>query len=560
MERVSRPGGVQSVAATAWVPQSKPIRFTEAGCPAIDRGTNQPNVFFDPKSSESQLPYASRGWRDETIQRRYIEAIYPYWSDGAHNPTSGVTGAPMIDVANLSIWTWDARPFPDFPARGEVWGDGPNWMLGHWLTGRIGGTGLAELVRALCARGGVPLGMIDTSQLAAMVPGYAVTAIESARGSIDPLARIFGFDGMESGGVLHFVPRGRPAALSLPSAVLVAAKERQSEDISLNRAQETELPRALKWRLIKANEEFGGLTVEARRITVDTARIGAESFALAHSQGVADRAARRALYEEWIGREDAAFALPPSKLALDPTDLVQIENDGRALDYVLSRISDGEARSVEARRVDPAIYDLAPGADRAPSTTAPTVFGAPQVLLMNLPRLSEDIPDWRPYAAVYSNPWYGQAAVWRSATLDGFAVLDTQTRPARIGALVVALPAGPTGRFDLANAITLDLGSGSLASVTDIELFARANAVAVEAAAGVWEVIQFGTATLISPGRWKLTRLLRGQMGTEGDMEAIAPVGAMVVVLDAAVEPFHRAGRYRSGVELASWAGVGGGG
>ncbi|MCH4814098.1 glycoside hydrolase TIM-barrel-like domain-containing protein, partial [Halomonas neptunia] len=47
----NRPGGVESGTSTAWVPQSKPIWFTELGCPAIDRGTNQPNMFFDPKSS-----------------------------------------------------------------------------------------------------------------------------------------------------------------------------------------------------------------------------------------------------------------------------------------------------------------------------------------------------------------------------------------------------------------------------------------------------------------------------------------------------------------------------
>jgi len=52
---------------TGWVPGSKPIRFTEFGCPAVDRGTNQPNVFYDPKSSESALPHYSRGWSDEAI-------------------------------------------------------------------------------------------------------------------------------------------------------------------------------------------------------------------------------------------------------------------------------------------------------------------------------------------------------------------------------------------------------------------------------------------------------------------------------------------------------------
>ncbi|MFN7598228.1 MAG: glycoside hydrolase TIM-barrel-like domain-containing protein, partial [Cereibacter sp.] len=48
----NRPGGTESGSPTGWVPQSKPIWFTEIGCPAIDRGSNQPNVFVDPKSSE----------------------------------------------------------------------------------------------------------------------------------------------------------------------------------------------------------------------------------------------------------------------------------------------------------------------------------------------------------------------------------------------------------------------------------------------------------------------------------------------------------------------------
>ena len=86
--------------ATAWVPQSKPIRFTELGCPAIDRGTNQPNVFFDPKSSESFTPYFSRGWRDDAIQRAYLEASYLHWGDPANNPISAVYGGRMVHVPN----------------------------------------------------------------------------------------------------------------------------------------------------------------------------------------------------------------------------------------------------------------------------------------------------------------------------------------------------------------------------------------------------------------------------------------------------------------------------
>ena len=134
------------------MPESKPIWFTEFGCPAVDRGTNQPNVFFDPKSSESFVPYFSRGWRDDAIQRAYLEATLLYWADPANNPLSPLYGAPMIHMAEAAAWTWDARPYPQFPGLADVWDDGPNWERGHWLTGRLGSVPLAALVRHLCPR------------------------------------------------------------------------------------------------------------------------------------------------------------------------------------------------------------------------------------------------------------------------------------------------------------------------------------------------------------------------------------------------------------------------
>ena len=57
------------------MPQPKPCWFTDLGCLAVDRGTNQPNVLFDPKSSESKVPYFSRGWRDDALQRAYLETM-----------------------------------------------------------------------------------------------------------------------------------------------------------------------------------------------------------------------------------------------------------------------------------------------------------------------------------------------------------------------------------------------------------------------------------------------------------------------------------------------------
>jgi hypothetical protein len=129
-------------------------------------------------------------------------------------------------------------------------------------------------------------------------------------------------------------------------------------------------------------------------------------------------------------------------------------------------------------------------------------------------------------------PWPGEIAVFRSPATDGFELLTRFGTRARFGTLVSDLYAGPTSRFDLGNVLVVDLLTGTLESVTDLTLFGGANALAVESAPGVWEIVQAGAAELIAPGRYRLTRLLRGQRGTEGAMGNPTPAGARVVVLD----------------------------
>lgn len=241
----NRPGGVESASPTPWVPQSKPIRFTEIGCPAVDKGSNTPNLFFDPKSSESALPWFSSGARDDLIQRRHLEALIGAWSDPTRNPVSSLNGGRMIDMSECAVWCWDARPWPTWPARAEVWGDAANWALGHWLNGRMGLAGLGALVATLCARSGIDPDLVDASRLSGSAPGHAVSTLESPRGSIEPLARYFGFDAVETGGTLRFVPRGVPVPVAtLTADDLVAAGPASDataggEVITFTRAQET---------------------------------------------------------------------------------------------------------------------------------------------------------------------------------------------------------------------------------------------------------------------------------------------------------------------------------
>jgi len=138
-------GWVPRGPATAWQPQSKPLAFIEYGYPAVDRGTNQPNVFFDAKSTESATPCWSI-WnpipggglapkRDDTIANLALQAMYDYWNADGRNETSAV-GVPLIEWAFSCVWNWDARPFPVFPLRSDIWGDAGNWQTGDWINGR----------------------------------------------------------------------------------------------------------------------------------------------------------------------------------------------------------------------------------------------------------------------------------------------------------------------------------------------------------------------------------------------------------------------------------------
>ncbi len=130
---------------TEWTAQSKSICFIEYGFPACDKATNQPNVFFDPKSSGSATPYWSiwqavpgGGYlpqRDDTIASLALQAVYEYWNADGNNATSGA-GVAMIQFAFSCVWNWDARPFPTFPLLASQWADAADWRTGDWLNGR----------------------------------------------------------------------------------------------------------------------------------------------------------------------------------------------------------------------------------------------------------------------------------------------------------------------------------------------------------------------------------------------------------------------------------------
>jgi hypothetical protein len=323
MERV---GGVET-GATPWVPASKPIWLTEIGIPAVDKGPNGPNVFPDPKSVESAVPPFSSGARDDLVQVRALEAMLsgfnPALPDHAGgNPVSPIYGDRMIDPARVSVWAWDARPFPAFPNLDAVWADGANWQAGHWITGRIEGAPLDRLVRAIMAEYGLDAG--PQVPLDGFVDGYVIDRPMSARQALEPLAELFGFEAVASGGAIRWKGSASRSDVTLLAAEL--ADNGKEPVFSRSRAQETELPASIEVGFTDGEGEYGRAAAGSRRLAGTSRREIRLDAAVVTRRAEAQRLADLRLQNAWAGRETASFALSPRRLDLEPGDAVELES------------------------------------------------------------------------------------------------------------------------------------------------------------------------------------------------------------------------------------------
>lgn len=523
-----RPGGVESGAPTSWVPQSKPIWFTEYGFPSVDKATNQPNVFVDPKSSESAWPYFSNRQRSDGIQRRGIETILRYWDpDEGNNPVSSVYDEPMLDLSHSFLWTWDARPYPAWPYQLEVWGDGDNWPMGHWVQGKFGAVDLAALVAHICAQVGFTA--IDVSELQGIVTGWYRAGITTPRAQLQTLAQLYRFDAVESEGLIRFVPRGGATRATILEQDL-AAPDRRQADWSMTRAQETDLPVKASLSYFDAASDYRQTSSNAGRLTGSSERIESVSAPAVIETAEAEGMVEAWLLERWVGREQASFALPPSMIRLDPTDTVALEVGGRARDLRLSRIIDAGARQCEAVAVERSVYSIQSGSSR-PSTPAAIPSYGPAVLeVLDLPIIEESQVEHRPWLAATASPWAGVRV------LEGSRVLGSVIAPATLGVTITDLASGTVFRFDRANVLTVKLAYGTLASMSEDELLEGTdNALTIRNADGGWEILQFASADLVAAQTWQLSGLLRGRRGTEHAMRDPVAAGSRVVLLDGAL-------------------------
>lgn len=520
-----RIGGVRSTVSTGWVPGSKPFRFTEYGCAAIDKGTNEPNKFLDPKSSESSIPQYSTGRRDDTIQMQYLRAVNDYWADPDNNPVSASYGARMVDMARAHAWAWDARPFPQFPNRVDVWSDGDNYARGHWLNGRSTSQPLADVVSEICARSGV---QVDVSRTYGVVRGYMAEGVGMARSALQPLMLVHGFEAVEREGLLRFQMRGasRPKVLETD---LLAVTGSIDGGFEITRAPEAEMAGRVRLSYIEAEGDFASRSAEASFPDEASAGVSQSEVAILMTASEGRATVERWLAEARVSRDGARFALPPSQSGIGVGDTVGVG----ALHYRLDRIEQGDVALVEAVRVEPSVHVPSDAIEERVMTRP---FAAPVPVLpqfLDLPLLRGDEVPHAPHLAVAASPWPGSVAVWSAQGTEGFTLNNLVIAPSVIGVTESPLSRSGPGLWDRGTPLRIRLSGGNLMSATDAAVLNGANVMAIgDGSADRWEVFQFAQADLIEPMTWDVSRRLRGQLGTDAITPAVWPVGSRVVLLD----------------------------
>jgi hypothetical protein len=524
-----RTDGAEGLAPTAWMPGMKPIWFTELGCPAVDKGANQPNVFVDPKSAESGLPHFSCGARSDSMQRRFLEAHHNWWQ--VEDALSG-----MVDPAHIFIWTWDARPSPAFPDNLSIWSDGDNWRSGHWLNGRLGGATLADVIAAILTDQGFK--DFDVGAVSGDLLGYVQADLNSARSLLEPLLQVFQVDVWEEGGRLHF--RSRLTSSLAPKQVTVVADVEDEPLWSETRGHDSDFPAEAVLTSCNPVLDYEQASVRSHRVKAASQRVLGFDLPATLSEEAALAGVENLLRTERMARRMLTFSVAAGEVEIGPGDAVSLvlpevaPLEGR---FIVDRIEEGAVRRVEARHHAP----LSPrnhigGRQRRNGEVTASDGFSPILHFLDLPQFAAgDAADFARIAG-FCRPWR-RMLVSASSGSEGYRSRTGIDRPARIGALTSPLVPGVLGRFDRSGAIELDLYFGGLSSASQQDVLNGANRLAVQTENGVWEVIGFGSAVEIAVGRWRLTDLLRGLSGTDDAMAAGAPAGAAVVILDEAVVP-----------------------
>jgi len=397
---------------------------------------------------------------------------------------------------------------------------------------------LSDIVTDLCANVGMDASEIDVTELVSegtRVEGMNIGSVASPRVVLENLMRTFLFDAFETGSVVKFVMRKSPDTVTIDINELVMSDDGRTYEKA--RVQDTDLPDRTKVGFLDSTRDYNTASVDGHTVTGYSERVDTFDTICALATGYGRALADILTQERWTARNALKFTLPMTYMRVEPGDAFRFAVNGISRQYRIQRVTSGDELEIEAAGFSEVIYDPNDFDEMDGLVHDPVVYGASLVEFYELPLFTQDAPNhWSPRVVTWQTPWPSGVNVYEEDGSGGHTLNTQLPIPAILGVTTTDLAKGPLWVWDNANTVTVDLmdDNANLSSVADLTVLNGANAMAIQTTSGEWEIFQFANAALNGDGTYTLSRLLRGQLGTEYYMGEPTAAGARVMLIDAA--------------------------
>jgi hypothetical protein len=485
---------------TKWIPKSKKIWFTEFGFPSVDGATNQPNVFFDPEAFDGGLPIHSKGNVDFYSQRVAIDSTLRRWEN-----------CEMVE--NLFLWTWDARPYPHYPALKDVWGDGLKWDRGHWVNGKFGLSSLSNILSEVCVRAGIEMGNIKFHEITDIVDGFVLDEVMPAKNIVGLLSQFYFFDAIEEGEGIKFISAKSVRSQRVNCLDLIYNSNKDLFNIM--RREEQKMPSKVELLYSDKNLNYHqNIARSENHYTTSLNSIFIRGNIVLNPK-VAIEKSDIIMSRSWNARNTYTFLLPFKYSYIKPSDLILLRFEGREYEVKVTSITlvSNRCLEIEGHSEDLSIYkNIYDPCIKYEEMTIPSVKAEYISYILDIPsQLGSDCNKSLIYvaAAPKSGEFFPLSiyGVKNKAHKHIGVVMEESIIGCIHGAL--ANHSHPEF-FDCESEVKVSLISGELSSVTEEEVLSGANMAMIGN-----EIVQFRDAQLLSENQYLLSGFLRGRRATE---------------------------------------------
>lgn len=353
--------------------------------------------------------------------------------------------------------------------------------------------------------------------------GFSITSQKDAKNLINELQKAFFFDCCESDFSLKFIRRGVHASvftINENDLGVVADNAKIKETI----VQEQDAPQTVVVTYIDPALDYqqGSQSKQRSSRIVTTKNQVTSDFSLVMSQTLARQIAEKTLYTTWMERAPYDFNLWKGFYALlDATDTVDFVFNGLPYQERVKEVSIGQNMQTELRGVSQLAAAYASVASGGNSNgfvaTVSTDGGTSTGFIFDIPYLQDSdasldrLHNGFYWVVVGEDPDWSGGVLLQSPTGTTYSSLGDETVKATYGYATTKLPDAPTfWVWDTTSTLTIQMVRGTLAGVTDDQIYAGANAMMVGS-----ELLQFANAVQNMDGTYTISRLLRGRRNTE---------------------------------------------